>query len=283
VVYLLHLPVLLERTHEAGLVLGGLEATMTKLGTGVDEFERNFLYKPLLSQSLQGLSKSQDTLLVSNAGSLDHEEVLLHLSVVREATHGSDGLIGQIVVRGGVILDQLAVLHLIALPDPVDLLVDLSTVVVTFLTSPGYSVLDPAGMPSTNAGDFPQTLVSLPWQLLGVPPGSYTFKSMSLGDANDVDALVHGEHISDWHLFLEMLPGEVDLVGNAATVQLNLHNVSLLLPAAQDLHLSVHNDSDNSAVLLDLVQIFLDLLLAKIIGPLGARFSESLLLGCRPK
>ena len=55
VVYLLHLPVLLERTHEAGLVLGGLEATMTKLGTGVDEFERNFLYKPLLSQSLQGL------------------------------------------------------------------------------------------------------------------------------------------------------------------------------------------------------------------------------------
>ena len=53
------------------------------------------------------LSKSENALLGSNATSLDHDEILLDLTVVGEATHGIDGLVGQIVVGGGVVLDQL--------------------------------------------------------------------------------------------------------------------------------------------------------------------------------
>ena len=42
-----------------------------------------------------------------NISYLDHQEVLLDLSVMREATHGVDRLVREIVVSAGVVLDQL--------------------------------------------------------------------------------------------------------------------------------------------------------------------------------
>ena len=36
---------------------------------------------------------------MSNAGALDHEEVLLDLSVVGEPTHRGDGLVSQVVTK----------------------------------------------------------------------------------------------------------------------------------------------------------------------------------------
>lgn len=53
------------------------------------------------------LSESDNPLLGSDAATLDHDEVLLDLSVVRESTHGVDGLVGQVVIGGGIVLDQL--------------------------------------------------------------------------------------------------------------------------------------------------------------------------------
>ena len=49
---------------------------------------------------------------------------------------------------------HLAILHLVTLPDSVDLLVDLGSVMVTLLTSSGHGVLDPARMPSSNTSDL---------------------------------------------------------------------------------------------------------------------------------
>merc|ERR1712107_138646 len=100
--------VLLEGSHEGGLVLGSLEATVSHLGAGVDELKADLLHVPLL-----GVGK--ESLLVADAGALEHDEVLLHLSVVGEASHGVDGLVSKIVVGGSVVLDELAVLHLVSL------------------------------------------------------------------------------------------------------------------------------------------------------------------------
>ena len=125
---------------------------------------------------------------------------------------------------------NLSVLHLESLPDPVDLLVDLSPVVVALLTGPGHGGLDPAGMPGSNTGHLPQTLVSLPGQLLGVPPAGHALEPVALGHSDDVHHLVLGEHRGYRDLLLEMVSGKVDLVSDGATVELNLHDVSFLLP-----------------------------------------------------
>ena len=72
--------------------------------------------------------------------------------------------------------------------------------------------------------------MSLPGKFLGVPPGGDSLKSVTLGNADDVHHLVLGEHGSDGDLLLEVVPGEGDLVSDGATVELDLHDVSLLLP-----------------------------------------------------
>merc|ERR1719323_658932 len=276
------LAVLLEGTHEGGLVLGGLEPSVAELGAGVDELEVDLLKSPLLGVSEERLSQGEGPLLGSNAAALDHDEVLLDLSVVREATHWVDGLVSNVILSSGVVLDELAILHVVASAHPVDLLVHLSPVVVALLTGPGHGALNPAWMPGSDTGDLPQTLVSLPEQLLGVPPAGDALVSVTLSDPDHVDHLVLGEHLADGNLLLKVLTGKVDLVGNGASVQLDLHDVRLLLPAAEQLHLGVDDDPDGGAVLLHLVEVLLNLLLAQVVGPLGAGLGEGLLLGLGP-
>merc|ERR550532_3117452 len=226
-------------THEGSLVLGSLEPSMSELGAGVDELEADLLQGPLLGVGQERLPQGEGALLGANAATLDHDEVLLDLSVMGESSHGVDGLVSNVILGGSVVLNELAVLHLVAGAHPVDLLVHLSPVVVSLLSSPGDSALDPAWMPGSNTGNLPETLVGLPGELLGVPPAGHTLVSMTLGHSDDVDHLVLGEHLADGHLLLKVLAGKVDLVGDGSTVELDLHDVSLLLPAAEELHLGV--------------------------------------------
>ena len=69
------------------------------------------------------LADGDDTLLGSRDRALEHEVVVLDDTVVREATHGRDGLLGDVVLRRGVAL-------VVALANAVDLLVELRAVVV---------------------------------------------------------------------------------------------------------------------------------------------------------
>merc|ERR550539_1626958 len=207
------LAVLLEGTHEGSLVLGSLEPSMSELGAGVDELEADLLQGPLLGVGQERLPQGKGALLGSNAATLDHDEVLLDLSIMGESSHWVDRLVSNVVLGGSVVLDELAVLHGVAGAHPVDLLVHLSPVVVTLLSSPGHGALDSAGMPSSNTSNLPETLVSLPWKLLGVPPAGHALVSVTLGHSNDINHLVLGEHLADGHLLLKVLTGKVDLVG----------------------------------------------------------------------
>merc|ERR1719347_1352389 len=230
----------------------------------------------------QTFSQGENPLLRSNAASLQHDEILFHLPVVRESTHGCNSLISQIIICGSVILYELAILHVISSTHPVDLLIDLSSVVVSLLTSSWYGELDPARMPSSNTGNLSQTLVSLPWQFLCVPPAGYALEPVTFGHSNDVNHFVLSKDSANRNFLLEVIPSKVDLISNGSAIQLNLHDMSLLLPASEDLHLSVHDHSDCSAILFHLIQILFNHLLAKIISPLSAGLSEGFLLGLRP-
>ena len=99
--------VLLERTHECSLLSRGLESSVTKLGGGINELQVDLLQRSLLGVGEQRLPEREDPLLRTNATALDEDEVLLHLTVVREPSHGVDGLVSQVVVSAGVVLDQL--------------------------------------------------------------------------------------------------------------------------------------------------------------------------------
>merc|ERR1719511_319465 len=269
-------------SYEVSLVGLGLEATVTHLGRGVDELEFDVLQSGPLGVNQKRLSQGQDPLLGSDAAALDHDEVLLNHTVVWESTHGVDALVGGVVLGGGVVLYQLSVLLVITHLDLVDLLGDLGTGMVTLLTSTGDSVLDTRRMPGSDTSDLVKTLVRLARQLLGVPSGSNTLESFSLGDTDQIYHLVLGKDIEDRNGLLEHAVGVVDLVGDGATVKLDFHDVGLLLSLAQKLLLGVGDKPDNLAVLFDLGQVLLDFLLASLILPLHASLGEGLLLGLRP-
>merc|ERR1711935_492960 len=133
-------------------------------------------------------------------------------------------------------------------------------------------------MPSSNASDLTEALMSLPRELLRVPPAGDPLEAMSLGHTDHVNHLVGSEDLTYGDLLLEVVAGEVNFVGNGSSVQLDFHDVGLLLPSSENLHLGVGNNSDGGAVLLYLLEFLLDFLLAQIVSPLG----ESLLLALRP-
>ena len=110
----------------------------------------------------------------------------------------------------------------------------------------------------------------------------FTFESFALGDANDIDHFVFSEDILDGEFLFEMLTGKVDFVAGGSTIDLDFHNVSLLLASPQDLLLSVANHAHNLAILLDLRKILFDLFLANFVLPFQAGLGKSLLLRLRP-
>ncbi len=81
------LEVLLEGTLVLPLLGGGLVSTVTKLGRGVDPLELDLLESPPGGVGEHRLAQSHNPLLDTGAGTLDHDEVVLDLTVTDEATH----------------------------------------------------------------------------------------------------------------------------------------------------------------------------------------------------
>jgi len=255
---------------------------MSELGGGVDELKVDLLHGCSFGVGQQTLSQSENSFLRSNTTALKHDEVVVNFSVMREPTHGGDALLSQVILGGGIVEDLLAILDVDAITNSVDFLVHFGPVMETLLTGTSNSELDSRRMPSTNTSDLAETLVRLPGQLLGVPTRSDTLSSSALGDSNDVNHLILGKNILDWDGLLKMLLCPVQLLGDTSTIQLDFHDVSLLLALFQQLHLSVADDTDDRAVLVHDLKIVLNLLLSKSILPFLTGLGECLLLGLVP-
>ena len=80
---------------------------MTHLGGGIDELQLDVLQGGALGVLQQGLAEGDDALLGANAAALQHDKVIVDLTVVGETTHGGDALVSQIVLGGGIVLDNL--------------------------------------------------------------------------------------------------------------------------------------------------------------------------------
>merc|ERR1712072_110259 len=148
---------------------------------------------------------------------------------------------------------------------------------VTVLTSTGHRVFDTARVPRTNTGDLTETLVGLAGELGNTPTGDHTLVTLTLGDGDGVDHLVLLEHAVDGDGLLEESLTEGDLVGHAATVHLDLADVGLLLAEVHLADLGVADETEDGAVLVELLLLSLDAgALGVLLGVTGERL---LLLG----
>ena len=244
---------------------------MTKLGAGIDELDVEG--SGLALGRVESLPEGQDPLLGSDGTTLQHDPVLGDDTIVRETTDGGDALLGVIVLGGGVVL-------LASLTNTVDPLVHLGTVMVSVLTGTGDGVLNTARMPSTDTGDLAETLPGLTGKLGHSPTGGDTLETLTLGDTENIDVLTEGKDIADLDFLLhEPLP-ELDLLSDRSTVDLDFHNVGLLLTEVQLADLGVGNDTDNRAVLLDTSELTEEVL--GLLGNVLLVLGESLLLGTVP-
>jgi hypothetical protein len=108
-----------------------------------------------------------------------------------------------------------------------------------------------------------------------------TFETVTLGNTNDINALVLLEDGGDIDSLFKVVLGELDLVGNGTTVDLDLHQVCLLLLQTGLSELGVCQDSDDGAVLPDSLEFSTDgstVVVGVLLGVLG----EGLLLGLVP-
>jgi len=249
---------------------------VTHLGGGIDELEVDLFEGGSGDLREQALSEDDGSLLGTNAATLDEDEVFSDDTVVRETTHRSDGLFGQISSSGSVVSTTFI---LNTNTNSVDFLVHFSSVVVTQLTGSGDGESNSGRMPSTDTTDLSETSMGLSGESLGTESGGDTFVTLTLGNTQNVNHFVLVDDLGDSDFLFEVLSGEVDLLGNSTTVNLDFEDVSLLLSKVELIHLGVDDDSDDLAVFLDSFKLSIDVLGVR---PLSSILGESLLLGVHP-
>jgi hypothetical protein len=268
-----------EGSENLVLLTGGLEATVTVLGGGVDELDIDLLGLPRLDGGEDGLSEGNGSLSGTSDTALDEDVVLVDLTVMGEATKRGNVLDDGISLGGGVVLNTS---HGTS-SDSVDLLVDLGSGMVSALTGAGDRPLDGRGMPSSNTSDLTETSMGLTGKSADTESLDDTLSAVTLGNTNDVEAFGVLEDFADADLLLELLLGPVDLLGDGTTVNLDLHDVGLVLTEGDLADLGGAENTDGSSVLLDALKITRVMglggdVLVFTVNVLG----ESLLLGVHP-
>ena len=152
---------------------------------------------------------------------------------------------------------------------------------ITILTSTGNGPLNVGWMPGTDTGDLSETLVCLSRKLLGSPSAGDTGETVTLSDSDNINHFILLEDGADLNGLLKEVVGELNLISNATTVDLDLHQVCLLLLKRGLADLGVGENTDNCAVLLDALELAGDgraRVLRVLLGVLG----EGLLLALVP-
>jgi len=271
---------LLEWSHKLSFFFDGLESTVTEFGGGIDGFQVDLFQIFSFVVGQQWFSENDWSLSDTHAGSLDHDKVVLDFTVVWEASDWIDGFFSQIGFGGTVVHVDLAVFGLVAGAQSVDLFVDFHSVVVTLLSTSSNGVGNSRWMPGTNTSDLSETSVCLSGKFLGTPSAGYTLSSVTLSDTNAIGVVVGFEDGSDSDLLFKETFGEVNFGGGVTSVNLEFDDVSFLLFEWKHLHLGVGDESNNLAVLFDLVQ---SSLLGRFrFSPFLLVFSESQFLGFSP-
>ena len=152
---------------------------------------------------------------------------------------------------------------------------------VRTLTGTSNGEHDLRRMPCTDTSDLAKTLVRLARKLLGSPTVSNTLETVTLRDRDHVDDLVLLEDGADLDRLLEKTLRKLDLVRDGSTVDLDLHEVRLLLGETSLADLGVREDAHDGAVLPDALELARDRL-AVVLCVLLSVACEGLLLGAVP-
>merc|ERR1719221_1900104 len=277
---LLRFPCLLGRggPEELGLLLVGLEPAMPTLGRGVYELQSYVLTRLAAHLGEQRLAKSDDLLPLPHGGALQHDPILIDDAVMRETAHWRDWFLGQIVLRVCIVWvfrQRLAY--------AIDLLVDLSAVVVAHLARPWHLPLHSRWVPRADTSDLPQSAMGLPHQTCDSPASDNSLNSLALGHSDAINHLVLRETVCDLDSLLKETPNEIHFLRNRTSIHLDLFDVSPLLPNLHFGDLGVADCPDTMAILLDAVELCCHRLpiLARL-APALLILGEGLLLGLVP-
>merc|ERR1740139_1732735 len=101
------------------------------------------------------------------------------------------------------------------------------------LSTTSNSPLDCGWMPRSNTGDLTETSMRLTVKSRATESLDGSGHTFTAGNSDDVNDLVLLEDVTNLELLLEAAPREVDLVGDGSTVDLDLHDVSLVLTHLQ--------------------------------------------------
>ena len=161
---------------------------------------------------------------------------------MRETSQGGDVLFSDIGISGSIVLGSTSG----SLSDSIDFLVQLGSVVVSALTSSGYTPGNSSGMPSSDTSDFSVTSVRFLLEMSYTPSGHDTLESVTFSDTNNVKNVVLTEDVIDSDFLLEESLDERNFVSNGlSSVDLDFEDVVLLLSQVlKEVVLSV-DDSSN--------------------------------------
>merc|ERR1719377_257676 len=94
---------LLDAAVELALLLRGLEAPVPELRRRVDELEVDLLKRDARALRKERLAQRDTALLHASHCTLEHDVVLVHITVVGETAHRRDRLLREVGLRASVV------------------------------------------------------------------------------------------------------------------------------------------------------------------------------------